>query len=142
MFNPSRDQARRFFIDAWAKYREGGILTPLEDMAARIVLDHPEYHRLLEDAESSLRSEWTPEQGQTNPFLHLGLHLAIAEQLSIDQPTGIRDAFAALRARHDDPHAALHDILECLGETVWRSQRDRLPPDGEAYLECVRRKAG
>lgn len=141
MFNPSRDQARRFLVDAWRKRRENLPATPLETMAADLVALHPEYHALLEAGDEALAREWTPEDGETNPFLHLSLHLAIAEQLQIDQPPGIRAAFESLATRHGDRHAALHDILECLGETVWRAQRDRSPPDGAAYLDCIRRKA-
>ena len=141
MFNPSRDQARQFLIDAWKKRREKLPATALETLAADLVDVHPEYRALLE-AEDALTREWTPEQGETNPFLHLSLHLAIEEQLSIDQPPGIRAAFDRLLARRGDRHDALHAVLDCLGEMVWRAQRDRLPPDGAAYLDCVRRAAG
>lgn len=139
MFNPSRDQARQFLVDAWRKRRESLPATPLETQAADIVALHPEYHALLEDPEA-LGREWTPEDGAMNPFLHLSLHLAIEEQLSIDQPSGIRAAFESRLRQHGERHAALHDILECLGETMWRAQRDRQPPDGVAYLDCIRRK--
>ena len=141
MFNPTRDQARQFLVDAWRKRREKLPATPLETLAADLVGLHPEYHALLEAADALTR-EWTPEQGETNPFLHLSLHLAIEEQLSIDQPPGSRAAFEALLARRGDRHAALHAVLDCLGETVWRAQRDRRPLDGAAYLDCLRRAAG
>ena len=140
MFNPSRDEARRFLVEAWRKRRELLPATPLETIAADLVAIHPEYHALLDDGDAALNREWTPEDGETNPFLHLSLHLAIAEQLQIDQPPGVRATCEALTARHGDRHAALHDILDCLGETLWRAQRNRTPPDGEAYLECMRRK--
>jgi hypothetical protein len=141
MFNPTRDQARKFLIDAWAKRRQRLPGTPMDTLAADLVELHPEYHALLE-AEDALTREWTPEQGEANPFLHLSLHLAIEEQLSIDQPQGIRAAFAMLQSRRGDRHEALHAVLECLGEMIWRAQRDRASPDGEAYLDCVRRAAG
>lgn len=140
MFNPSRDEARRFLIDAWRKRREKLPATPLETIAADLIELHPEYHALLADGASALQREWTPEDGQTNPFLHLSLHLAVAEQLQIDQPPGIEAACAALAARHGELHAALHDLIDCLAETVWRAQRDKAPPDGAAYLDCVRRR--
>ena len=140
MFNPSRDQARQFLIDAWTKHRNRLPGTPMEALAADLVALHPEYHSLLE-AEDALTREWTPEQGETNPFLHLSLHLAIEEQLSIDQPPGIRAAFNTLQSRRGDRHQALHAILDCLGEMIWRSQKSGLPPDGEAYLDCVKRAA-
>lgn len=142
MFNPSRDQVRQFFIDAWRKQREAAPLTPLEAMAADLIALHPEYHALLENSEAALAREWTPEMGETNPFLHLSLHLSIEEQLSIDQPPGLRSAFEAHVARLGNRHDALHVVLECLGETVWRAQRDHTPPDGPAYVECVRRRLG
>jgi hypothetical protein len=139
MFNPSRDQARRFLIDAWKKRCDKLPATQMETLAADIVGLHPEYHALL-TTEDALTRDWTPEDGAMNPFLHLSMHLAIEEQLSIDQPPGIRTAFESRQQRHGDRHAALHDVLECLGETVWRAQRDRQPLDGVAYLDCIHRK--
>ncbi|MDA0189099.1 MAG: DUF1841 family protein [Proteobacteria bacterium] len=141
MFNPSREQVRRFFCEAWRKHRNREILDGAEATAADLIAEHPEYHALLEDAEGALAKEFTPEGGQMNPFLHLSLHLAVADQVSIDQPPGIRAAYHALRARLD-VHEAEHAILECLGETLWRAQRDNAPLDAETYLECVRRSAG
>jgi len=141
MFSPSRDQARRFLIDAWDKRRQGLPQTPLETLAADIVALHPEYHKLLELGDAALTREWTPAQGETNPFLHLSLHLAVEEQLSIDQPPGIGAIFSKLLARHGERHAALHQVLECLGETMWQAQRQQREPDSAAYLDCLRRRA-
>lgn len=141
MFSPSRDQARQFLMTAWRKRRESLPATALETMAADIIQDHPEYHGLLVEGEEALAKDWTPDSGETNPFLHLSLHLAIAEQLQIDQPPGIRAGFEKLCQRHGDRHEALHDILDCLGEVIWQSQRNNAPPDGAAYLDCIQRKA-
>lgn len=141
MFNPSRDQARQFFITAWQKARQRGVLTPLEQMAADLVALHPEYHTVIE-AEDAMQREFAPEDGQINPFLHLSLHLAIQEQLSIDQPPGLLAAYDACLARFGDRHEALHQVLESLGETIWEAQRNSTPPDGAAYLERVRKRAG
>lgn len=141
MFAPSRDQARRFLADAWRKHLERLPATPLEAMAADVIRLHPEYHALLSTADALAR-DWTPEQGETNPFLHLSLHLAIEEQLQIDQPRGIAGLFRQLCEKSADRHAALHCTLDCLGEMLWRAQRDRAPPDGEAYLECLRKTVG
>lgn len=141
MFNPTRDQVRQFFCTAWRKHRQGGVLEGAETTAIDLIAEHPEYHALLEDEQAALEKEFTPEGGQMNPFLHLSLHLAIAEQISIDQPHGIKAAYFALR-RTREVHDAEHDVMECLGETLWRSQRNNAPLDGEVYLECVRRKAG
>ena len=138
MFNPSRDQARQFLIDAWKKRVAKLPGTALETLAADLIEMHPEYHELLSAADALTR-EWTPEDGAMNPFLHLSLHLAIEEQISIDQPPGIRALFETRRSRYGNAHDAQHAILECLGETLWRAQRDRAPLDGAAYLDCIRR---
>jgi len=140
MFSPTRDQSRRFFIDAWRKQEDGLPITPLEHLAADLIRMHPEYHALLDSSEQALAHEWTPERGEANPFLHLSLHLAIEEQLSIDQPPGLRAIFDALLTRHGERHPALHEVLECLGETIWRAQRDNAALDGVAYLDCLRRR--
>ena len=141
MFNPSREQVRQFFCASWRKHRDRQILEGAEATAADLITEHPEYHPLLENPAAAIEQEFTPEGGQMNPFLHLSLHLAIAEQISIDQPKGIKAAYFALRQKME-VHDAEHLIMECIGEAIWRSQRDKAPMDGEAYLECVRSKAG
>lgn len=140
MFNPSREQVRLFFCDAWKKHLERLPLVGAEVTAVDLAARHPEYHALLSDAKGALEKEWTPEGGQMNPFLHLSLHLAIHEQLSIDQPPGIRAAFDSLRARME-PHDAEHVLLECLAETIWKAQRDGTAMDALAYVDAVRRKS-
>ena len=140
MFNPSRDQVRRFFCEAWRKHRERAILEGAEAVAADLIEQHPEYHALLENPDAAVSQEFTPESGQMNPFLHLSLHLAIADQISIDQPQGIRAAYQALRSRLD-VHDAEHALLECLGEALWRAQREGGGIDAVSYLESVRRVA-
>jgi len=141
MFSPSRDEVRRFFTDSWGKYRRGEPLSGLEQTALEVMLLHPEYRAVLEEPERSLTREFTPEGGELNPFLHLSLHLAIEEQLSIDHPKGIRSRFEALAARMGSEHEAKHAVLECLGETVWEAQRTGTAPDEAAYLECLDRRA-
>jgi hypothetical protein len=126
LFNPSRDEVRRFFVDTWRKVLERLPLTPMEMLARDRMLLHPEYHPLLNAGESSLEHEFTPETGQTNPFLHLSLHLAIAEQLQIDQPQGLRSAYQQLVSAGHSEHEAEHVILDCLAETLWRSAREAL----------------
>ena len=140
MFTPTRDEARRFFIDAWAKHRAGAPIEGLEKTAVALVALHPEYHAIVEAPERHLERDFVPESGTVNPFLHLSLHLAIAEQVAIDQPRGIRAHFERLRASRDDEHAALHALLECLGETLWQAQRLNTPPDERVYLECLERQ--
>src|SRR5690606_18928886 len=129
MFNPSRDDVRRFFCDARAKDRAGEVVTPLEAMALRWIDHHPEYHALLDDPERALAEDFTVERGVTNPFLHLAMHLALDEQAAIDQPPGVRDALAQLATRTGDAHAAAHEAMECLGDIVWQAQRGTLAPD-------------
>lgn len=143
MYNPTRQQARDFFYTAWAHYRDGAPLSELERVVVAIVAMHPEYHRMLEADELTIDRDrdYTPEQGDTNPFLHLGLHLSIAEQLATDRPQGIRAEFERLTKKYGAEHAALHDLLECLGETMWQAQRASTAPDADGYLECVRQKA-
>jgi len=142
MFDPTRDQARAFFFETWRKYRAGEPLAGLEAIVLDVILAHPEYHAALEAPERFREREYSPELGEPNPFLHLSMHLAIEEQLSIDQPAGIANFFDTLARKRGDRHAAMHDAMECLGEMVWRSQRDRAPPDAAAYLECLKKRAG
>lgn len=140
MFNPTRDQAREFLFEVWRKHREGAVLTPLETLTLEIVLQHPEYHPVLEDRERYLDRDWKPEGGETNPFLHLQMHLAIEEQVSIDQPPGIRAAVEKLAARHGSRHDALHDVMDCLAEVIWQAQRNGAGFDNARYLDCLAKK--
>jgi hypothetical protein len=118
MFQPSQTDVRRFFCGVYARVRGGLPLEPMQAVAARWV-----------------------DEGRTNPFLHLSMHLSIEEQVAIDQPTGIRQAVGLLAARRNSLHEAHHEVMDCLGEMIWASQRSGLPPDSQAYLEAVRRCA-
>jgi hypothetical protein len=138
MFNPSRDDVREMFFGAWRKYRQGAPLVGIESVALDVILQHPEYHEVLEAPQRYRSRDYTDE---TNPFLHLSLHLALEEQLSIDQPPGITHRFQVLVSKFRDRHEALHHAVECLAETLWRSQRDGAPPDAAAYLSCLERRA-
>ena len=138
MFTPSRDEVRHFFFTTWRKYRSASPFEGLEKTALDILLLHPEYHPLLDQPEKNLHRDYTPEAGAENPFLHLSLHLAVAEQLSIDQPPGITRLYRQLLARCANEHEALHHLLECLGETIWEAQRKKMAPDQDAYLERIR----
>ena len=140
MFTPSSDDVRRFFCDAYRKHHAKEILSPIEAMAADWIVQHPEYDEALRDVEAALARDYSVEGGQANPFLHLSMHLSIAEQVSIDQPPGIRAACQSLTQRLG-AHDAHHQIMECLGEMIWKSQRDGTQPDGVAYVECVRKRA-
>jgi hypothetical protein len=143
VFQPNQHDVRRFFCGAWRKQREAAAaMTALETLAALWIAEHPEYDTSLRDEEAALAADYRVESGHTNPFLHLSMHLSISEQCSIDQPAGIRGAVEALAARLGSLHEAHHQAMECLGEMIWRSQRDGAQPDGPAYIECVRRRAG
>lgn len=139
MFTPTRDEARRFLIETWRKYRAGEPLAGLEVTALPQIAMHPEYQPLLEAGEETLERDFSPESGEINPFLHLSLHVAVAEQIAIDQPPGIRAGFERLAAVRGDAHAAAHVLVECLGETIWTAQRSGSPPDAAAYLDCIER---
>lgn len=142
MFQPSRDDARRFLFDTWKKQQSGQPLTDLERLAAAIMLDHPEYHVHLRQPERYLEQDWHPEQGQTNPFLHLMMHLSIDEQCSIDQPPGVRALLAALAERHGSRHTAQHEAMDGMAEMLWRAQREGRFPDPNVYLNILRDKLG
>ncbi len=141
MFQPSQEDVRRFFCAAAAKQCAAEIMSPMEAVAARWIVEHPEYAADLADEGAALAAVYTVEEGRTNPFLHLSMHLSIEEQCSIDQPRGIRQAVELLAARRSSLHAAHHEVMDGLGEMIWASQRSGLPPDGLAYLEAVRRRA-
>jgi hypothetical protein len=134
-----RDGLRRMYVEAWRKHRESMPLEPLEDQIVRVLEEHPEYHPVVESAETSIDRDFKPEAGQSNPFLHMGLHLAIREQVATDRPMGIAGVHRELVRRAGGGHAAEHRMIDCLGEALWRSQRTGLPPDETAYLESLRR---
>jgi len=137
MFNPTRDQARRFFFDAWQKYRERQPLSDLEAIALDLMQQHPEYHSIFDNPERYAERDYLPDAGETNPFLHLGLHLAIREQLPIDQPRGIAAHYRRLLEKTGSAHDAEHLIMDCLGEMIWQAQRRHTPPDPAVYFECL-----
>jgi hypothetical protein len=141
MFNPSQADVRRFFCGAFAKQRDGKAMDALEQLAAQWIAEHPEYHTELADAEAAVARLSQPDAARENPFLHLSMHLSISEQCSIDQPPGIRQAVELLTARRGDLHTAHHETMECLGSMLWESQRAGRPPDGQAYIDAVRRRA-
>jgi Domain of unknown function (DUF1841) len=138
MFDPSREQVRDTFFAAWRKYRAGEPLVGIEALAVDVMLLHPEYHEVLSHPGRYRDRDYVDE---SNPFLHMSLHVALEEQLSIDQPHGIRAAWDRLLERWGDRHDALHQALECLAETVWHAQRSQAAPDAAAYLECLAARA-
>ncbi len=140
LFNPSRDEVREFFFKAWAQFKAQKPLTDLEKMAVNVMHMHPEYHAILDKPDQFKQQEYFPELGETNPFLHFSLHLSILEQISINQPVGIADIYAKLKLKHAEEHAAQHDILDCLGESIWQAQRNNAALDAKYYVQLLQQK--
>jgi hypothetical protein len=138
LFGQDRDQLRRFYCQAWQTHRQGGPLEPLQEQIVRVIEQHPEYQPLIEDPESALGREYLPELGESNPFLHMGMHLAIREQVSTDRPAGIRALYNRMLATGGDAHQLDHRLMDCLAEMIWRAQKDGTAPDENAYLDCIR----
>ena len=128
------------FFETWRKYRQREILSGIETIALEVILMHPEYHDILADAERYLDKDYLPEAGDTNPFLHMSMHVAIKEQMSIDQPIGICKRFDLLRQKTGNEHDATHRIMECLAEMIWHAQRNKTAPDAVIYFDCLDRQ--
>jgi hypothetical protein len=141
MFGQDRQQLRRFFQTAWARHQAGEVLQPLERLVAEIISQHPEYQDLIQGDEA-LDRDFSPDDGQVNPWLHMGMHVSLGEQLGADRPAGIRELYRQIAQRHGDTHAAEHAMMDCLGVALWEAQRQSTSPDERAYLECLRRLAG
>jgi len=139
LFASSRQDTREVFFRTWEKLTRELPLEGVERLIAKVIQEHPEYHPVLANPDSSADRDYSPESGETNPFLHMGMHVAIEEQLSIDQPRGIREQYEQLMLRLADPHEAQHVIMECLGEMLWQAQRQQTAPDEQIYLECLRK---
>ena len=139
IFGQDRTELRQMYVDAWRKAREGRLLSPLEAQIADVIADHPEYHDVMTGHE--LQEPFTPEGGRSNPFLHMGLHLALRDQVSTDRPQGVRAAFESIAARAKDRLDAEHRAIECLAETLWEAQRQNAAPDEQQYLERLKRLA-
>jgi len=134
----SRDEVRRVYLAVWRKMQHRELLEAMEALIAEVIEIHPEYHALLDDSETTEQAEFTPEQGQTNPFLHMGMHIALREQAQGDRPAGIQPLYRKLVATRDQ-HDAEHAMMDCLGQVLWRAQRDRSEPDQNSYLECLKK---
>ena len=141
MFSPSQADVRRFFCSVYAKALAGKALEAIETIASQWMNEHPEYAQDFADVDAALASMGEVQEGRTNPFLHLSMHLSISEQCSIDQPRGIRQAVELLTHKRDSLHQAHHEAMECLGQMLWDSQQAGRPPEGDAYIACVQRHA-
>jgi len=141
MFSPSQADVRRFFCSIYARARAGSALEAIETIASQWMDEHPEYAQDFADVDAALASMGEAQEGRTNPFLHLSMHLSISEQCSIDQPRGIRQAIELLTHKRDSLHQAHHEAMDCLGKMLWESQQAGRPPEGDAYIACVQRQA-
>jgi hypothetical protein len=136
-----RNATREVFFRAWQRHRAGEPLEGVETAIVRVAQAHPEYHALLDDPDCTER-DFLPELGETNPFLHLAMHIAIDEQLALDEPRGIRERYRRWRAAGPDEHELQHRMMDCLGEMLWLAQREQRAPDPSAYLGCLQRLLG
>ena len=141
MFNPSQSDVRRFFCAVYSKWLVKETMDGIETIAALWIAEHPEYHDDLSDPESAVARDYTVDSGRTNPFLHLSMHLSISEQCSIDQPRGIQAAVESLTSKLDSLHDAHHVAMEALGSMMWESQRSNTQPNGEVYIEAIKKAA-
>jgi len=141
LFNPSRDTVRDFFFESWAKFKQQLPLSDLEKIGLNVIHMHPEYHSILDSPEQFKHQSYFPEMGETNPFLHMSLHLSIFEQISINQPVGITAIYEKIKLKHQDEHQTQHDVLDCLAETIWLAQRNNTGLDTEHYLQLLQQKA-
>lgn len=134
----SRDEVRQVYLNVWHKMQRRQLLEPMEAMIADVIENHPEYHALLAESDDVKQQEFTPEQGQTNPFLHMGMHIALREQAGTDRPAGIKSIYQRLLAAKGQ-HEAEHAMMECLGQVLWNAQRGAQPPDETEYLNCLKK---
>ncbi len=137
IFGQDRNEIRKMYSDAWKKHCDGLPMTPLELQIANVIELHPEYHDDV--TTDDLDKDYTPDGGKTNPFLHMGLHLSIREQVATNRPPGIASALTSLTKKCGDAHAAEHQMIDCLAETLWEAQSQNCAPDEQKYLERLDR---
>ncbi len=137
LYGDQRSDYRRIFFRAWEKQRHGQPLEGIETIIVEVALAHPEYHDILAQKNKYQDQDFLPEAGQSNPFLHMSMHVSILEQLAIDSPRGIREHYRKLLLKKGDDHEAQHLIMECLGEMLWRSRQTGTPPSEQVYLSCL-----
>ena len=141
MYTQDRQRLRQAFFDAWQRYRDGLPLEGIEPLIVAVASRHPEYHAILDNRDDAGDRDYPAELGHANPFLHLGMHIALAEQLSIDQPPGVRACYRILCTGGSE-HEAEHRMMECLGEALWAAGRTGGAPAPDTYLDCLARLCG
>jgi len=140
LFSNDRTELRQIFFNAWQKQKQSLPLEPMEQIIVNVIKLHPEYHTFFDKSDSNINKDFSPEMGQVNPFLHLSMHISIHEQLSVNQPIGITDAFNQLLEKTKDPHEAEHILMDCLGEMIWKAQRENSAPDEKLYFQCIQKQ--
>tara|TARA_Y100001935_G_C17259832_1_gene485733 strand:- start:117 stop:542 length:426 start_codon:yes stop_codon:yes gene_type:complete len=138
MFSHNRENIRRFYKETWKKHLDKIPLEGLELLVRQVIEEHPEYHESITSEEDQ---NYDIESGESNPFLHMGMHITLAEQLGSDRPAGIRTLHHKISLREGSPHKAEHKMMECLGLVLWEAQRDGTAPDENKYLECIKKLA-
>ncbi|OED43027.1 hypothetical protein AB833_04715 [Chromatiales bacterium (ex Bugula neritina AB1)] len=138
MFSQDRSKIRQHYLDVWKKANSNEPLDQLEQLIADVMREHPEYHPLFSNPDAAIDSEFYPEHGATNPFLHMGMHIALREQVATDRPAGINDLTRKLLLQYQDSHAMEHEMMEALGQVLWEAQRDNREPDEMVYMELLR----
>jgi len=141
IYTQDRTKLRQQYLDVWAKANNHQKLEPLEQLIAEVISDHPEYHPLLKNKEAAIDSEFYPEHGSTNPFLHMGMHIALREQVATDRPPGITDLTRKLILKYRDSHIMEHEMMEALGQILWQAQKDNAAPDERQYMELLQQIA-
>lgn len=135
MFGTDRNQLRQMYKTAWQKFQQQQTLSPLEIQITEVIKEHPEYH----DFVLQLDKDFLPELGQTNPFLHMGLHLGLREQISTNRPAGIGQIYQQLIQIKGSAHDAEHAMIECLAEAMWSAQTNNTAPDEMRYLNTLKK---
>ncbi len=140
MFGNNREEIRGFILACWNK-REQSLFTlsALEQHVIRALNLHPEYQHLLESGEDALHQDFSAGADSSNPFFHLGLHITLYEQLESDRPAGIRAHYQKIQHAAADKHAAEHQLLKCLEQSLWEARARNSMPDEAGYLECVKK---
>jgi len=139
LFGQDRNQLRKVYFQSWQKFKNKQPMEPMESLIASLINQHPEYHDFFSQSEQNQAKDFTPEMGQSNPFLHLGMHISIHEQLGTQRPAELSTLYQSLCKKLGESHAAEHQIMECLGEMLWTAQRDDQAPDESRYIECVKK---
>ena len=137
MFGQNRHQLRQYYHDVWQKSQTGQTMSALESGIAQVIEQHPEYHGMFKN-DNSLEQEYFVEDGQTNPYLHMGLHISLHEQISTNRPAGIQDLYRQLQIKFGNAHDTEHQMMECLTESLWLSQRNNQPPSEQDYLTALK----